>query len=473
MAATIVPWKFYKTSTNGQVSYAKMSGFNTPYGYTEVSPEEFNAWTGPKLVDPNGKFVTGVVTNEKANQPSDYVNIDGTMWNKKDYEKSQSSIASGYTGETAKLQNGSTVYKLKNGTVTATPPKDMSMVKDQSNTQSNTQGAYMSGVGQPEVKYQILDLSSMAKYKPNQYTRQSNGSVILNPGVQPISGTVKTIGGLPEIKPTEFTQFPKANIDTGFEEIPSEGGNIAEPDLSIYDTFINNDPFLSEQFQDQTLRDNFAKMSPTLQMAYIQMMQSLGKQIEAGKVINPNIEITPEQVKEFTDQATKELDPYYQEQIRNYQKDLDTSITRLTEDFNTGVRNAEDPFKRNLAVQAENEAQAGTVYGSERGVRENLAVSDQQQKIDELSKTVGRSIQDTKTQAERTLGSDVFGTSSYNMPTYGVSNQGISTTGSRTVFSPTGGLIGELPKEKTTAIKSRASELEEAFRNQRILNLNI
>jgi len=256
------------------------------------------------------------------------------------------------------------------------------------------------------------------------------------------------------------------------ETLEETSGNVQ--DLSMYDSYINNDAFLKEQFEDQNIKDNFSKMSPTLQMAYLQMMKSLGAQVEAGKVINPNIEITPEQVKKFTDQAISELDPYYQEQISNYKQDLDTSISRLTEDFETGVRNAEDPFKRNLEVVAENEAQAGTVYGSERKKREDINVQNQQQAIDEVSKGLGRDVEDSYTKAERTLGSDVLsGIKTPKIAEYKVSNQGISKTGSRDLFDPKGGMIGSLQKEKTTAVKSRSSELEEDYRKQRILNINI
>jgi len=246
--AKSIPYKFYKVNINGQYQYIKNPGFNTPYGYTEVTPEEYNQATGK---------------NEKAGQPSDYVNVDGQMWDKSAYDKTQASLSSGYTGETAgKTQGGVTLYKLKDGSVTATPPQGVS-----SGNQSQTQGAYMSNTGQStEPKYQILNLASMAKYKPSEYTRQSDGSVILNPGVKPIDGTVKNITPMPgsatPINPTEFTQFPKANIDTGFEELPSNQPTDNQPsdnqtggvaDLSMYDTFINNDPFLKEQFQDQKL----------------------------------------------------------------------------------------------------------------------------------------------------------------------------------------------------------------------------
>jgi hypothetical protein len=251
------------------------------------------------------------------------------------------------------------------------------------------------------------------------------------------------------------------------EEIEEETEKTEE---SIWDTIIDNSVFLKEQLSDTEIKSQFDSLPDELKSAYLQLLRSMEDTVKAGEVINPNIEITPEQIQKFTKQATSELDPYYQEQIKFYQQDLDTSISRLTEDFKTGVRNAEDPFKRNLAAQAEAEAQAGLTYGSERNVREKTAIQQQQQAIDEIAKQTGRSIEDTYKQAERTLGSDILGGVDTSLPTYGVSKQGFSPLNSRSLFSPTGGLVGSLPKERTVAIKGRESELEEEFRKKRILN---
>lgn len=244
------------------------------------------------------------------------------------------------------------------------------------------------------------------------------------------------------------------------------------PDLTdLFSSTIDLDPFLQEQFQDENTRQNFDKMSPELQMAYLQMMQSLGRQIEAGKVLNPNIEITPEKVQEFTNQATSELDPYYQEVINNYKDDLNTSILRLKTDFETGVRNAEDPFKRNLAAVAESEAQAGLTYGSERAKREQTNVLGQQQLIDENALKVQRSAEDAYKQAERTIGSDALsGVSIPNIKDYNVNKLGFAESGLRNLYATKGNLVGTFQKEKTTNIRTRASELEDAYRQNRILN---
>lgn len=269
--------------------------------------------------------------------------------------------------------------------------------------------------------------------------------------------------------PEQSLDIAESNDNNIQSDIPTEDNQ-----TTIWDSVINSDAFLAEQFKDANLKNQFNQLSPTLQAAYIQMLQSLGKTVESGKVVNPNIEITPEKVAEFTSQATSELDPYYQEQIKNYQADLDTSIKRLSEDFSTGVRNAEEPFKLNLAAQAESEAQAGLTYSSSRNNRLSTAVNEQQQKIDELAKSTGRNIQDAYTTAERSLGSNILNSIAKTyLPNYNVSSSGFNQNGTSNVSSLQGNLAGTINKEKTTAIKSRASELEEAYRQQRILNTNL
>jgi len=232
-----------------------------------------------------------------------------------------------------------------------------------------------------------------------------------------------------------------------------------------------NDPFIAEQFKNQEVKDNFDKLNPELQSAYLQLMKSLGQTISAGQVINPNIEITPEKVREFTDQATKELDPYYQELIGNYKKDLNDSILRLKHDFETGIRNAEEPFRKNMAAVSELEAQSGLTYGSERVVREKENIRGQQELIDKNVLDVSRLAEDAYKTTERTLGSDAFRDISVpGLSNYNVNKQGFAEAGLRNLYSPQGRMVGSLQKEKTTNIANRASVLEDAYRQKRVLN---
>lgn len=87
-------------------------------------------------------------------------------------------------------------------------------------------GLYKQGTGSivptTPQSFQILDLASMAKYKPTDYSRQADGSVILNAGVTPIAGTYKPAPVIP-------SQLPAANLMSATNIPP------AVNDTSTYD----------------------------------------------------------------------------------------------------------------------------------------------------------------------------------------------------------------------------------------------
>ena len=236
-----------------------------------------------------------------------------------------------------------------------------------------------------------------------------------------------------------------------------------------YDNVIDSNPVLKDIFNTDEKRSIFNQMEPLYQKWYMDIAQGVAKRVEAGEVVNPNIEIDLAMTQKFTDQATQELDPYFQEQVNNKQQDVNTAIERLTQDFETGVRNSEDIFKQTLANNAESEANAGLTYGSERGVRENQTVNKKQQDIDAALLSTQRDIQDKQIAGERALGSSMF-SSSVPVNAYSVSNTGYTNAGSRSLYTPAGNLYGTINKDKTTAIKTRASDLESAYRAQRVLN---
>lgn len=49
------------------------------------------------------------------------------------------------------------------------------------------------------AQYQILNVDAMSKYKPTDYTRDTQGNVMLNAGVAPIAGTYKEISANPNV----------------------------------------------------------------------------------------------------------------------------------------------------------------------------------------------------------------------------------------------------------------------------------
>ena len=242
---------------------------------------------------------------------------------------------------------------------------------------------------------------------------------------------------------------------------------------SYVDELMKVDPLLADQFSDPALRAKFESWPADLQGVYLQVLRSYKKKIETGNIINPDIEIEPSKIAEFLQQATTEIEPYYQEVLGSYKQDLEVSFARLQEDYNKSVGRAEEPFKQRLAAQAEAEAQAGTTFGSERGWRELRTVQSQRSELDDAATQAARQAQDVAITGERQIGSENL--RSLNIPgfsTYQTSSQGFAPAGTRSLFTPQGNLLGAVPKQRTVDINQRQSQLEQDYRRSRILNVS-
>lgn len=229
---------------------------------------------------------------------------------------------------------------------------------------------------------------------------------------------------------------------------------------------LKNNPELSQWFYGQ---------DETTQGMFVQMYGELEKSIESGKVVNPAIKITPRKLKEFMNSATSQLDPYYQEQYSTLKTDIDTAISRLDEDYTKGIERAQEPFAQSLKDQAQAESEAGTVYSSERARREQAAVTDQTNKLEDFNTLAQRNVTDLLGNYEQLAGSQKA--RQINLPTipgYQATNAGtFSPTASRSISAPYGGIeLGSLGRERGTAVKTRAQELEEIYRSGQVLSRN-
>ena len=247
-----------------------------------------------------------------------------------------------------------------------------------------------------------------------------------------------------------------------------------QPKPSVFDSIIAGDAFVSEQLKDENNRKMFDAMPEDLQGVYLQTAGALSKAVESGKVVNPDVEITPDKIKEFTDQATAELEPYYQEKYAVLKSDIERSLSRQIEDYNKGVARRAPEFKKKLEDQANTEAESGTTYSSGRDEREGRIVTDEQNVLNDAATGVARNITDLGVNYEKSVGSDKART--LNIPgldIFSANRTGTyAPTGTRSLYSPVGNVnMGEIGANRTTAIKTRSNELEEAFRGSRILDL--
>lgn len=268
----------------------------------------------------------------------------------------------------------------------------------------------------------------------------------------------------------------QSGTSTGNGSSTTTSSNSAPSVPDLYASLVSSNPFLSDQLNDPTKKAQFDALPDDLKGIYLQTASSLGKAVESGKVVNPNIQLTPADNQKLLDQATSELDPYYQEQLGFLKSDFQTSIGRLMQDYNTGVGRAQDTFKQTLDTNSENAAENGTTYSSTRNQQEGRTVQLQNNALNDALTSAQRNAQDAETNYERTAGSDAVRSLGGipNLTNYTANNTGsFLATGSADAYTPLGtSTIGSLNKDRTVDINNRQSQLASDLQSNRILDLS-
>jgi hypothetical protein len=309
----------------------------------------------------------------------------------------------------------------------------------------------------PNGQKQVVDVGST---QASQLQSQGWGLTV-GSYKTPITGTTKTVA-----TPTT----PTAPTTPATPDTPSG----ATSSQSMIDYMISIDPYLQDYFSDPANKAKFDTLDPALQSTFLQLIDVKQKNIAAGKIVNPDVTLEPDKMAEFLQTAKDQLDPYYQEQLKNAEGNLTTSIQRLQDDYNTSIGRSQDTFKQNLGTQAESEAQAGLTYGSERGVRLSRTVQNENNALTDAATQNQRSLQDTATDAERSIGStNLAGLGiNYNTPTYTADANGYTSTGARSLFTPAGNLTGSMANEQTTNEILKQQQLAAAENAKRTADYN-
>jgi len=255
---------------------------------------------------------------------------------------------------------------------------------------------------------------------------------------------------------------------------PSQPTSPAAP-KGKYDDMIANNPALADALGDADSRAKFDAMPEDLQGYLLENANALSKAIEAGSVVNPDIEINPSQVRKFLKQAEKEIDPYYQEKLGLLRDGIETSLGRLSEDFTKTVERGQETFRQNVQDQSQAEAEAGMAYSSGRQKRLDRTVQVENDALADLATGASRSARDMGVQFEETAGSDAarkLNIPSINLVTANAKGS-YSPTGSRSLFDPLGSVeLGSVGRERKSAVEARKSELERNYRSGRVLDLS-
>lgn len=188
--------------------------------------------------------------------------------------------------------------------------------------------------------------------------------------------------------------------------------------------------------------------------------------IDSGRIVNPQIDITPERLAELTSQVAAELDPYYQSQFEAIREDLSADLTYLSDQYSQVMRSQEEQFKQTLAGQRETEAGRGTIFGGERLTREQSLAQQSQRNIEALGTSLSYQAGKAGRATERTIGSlGLAGLTSPTWTPYSISTigrGGYNPLGGRALFSPKTGITGTLEREKIEKSRSYLDLLKKA-----------
>ena len=260
-----------------------------------------------------------------------------------------------------------------------------------------------------------------------------------------------------------------AGKDSKGNPLPNGGKLSAAP-------VVTETPIVEQKNPLETVVETVPELKEILDVLQLQ----LDDKIQSGQRVNPDLTITPELTAKFVEDATKELDPYYQELINQHKQDLTISYRQLQEDYNTQIEREQPAFQQTLQGQDRAEAESGMAFSSGRKDREQQTISGQQQRLDDLFSNTQRTAEANALSSERAIGSRAFADlgiptlQTYSAQRNTIAPRGeLATTGSRNLYTPQTGLFGELPANKKTAISNRVGELTQLEINKRILDSGV
>lgn len=207
--------------------------------------------------------------------------------------------------------------------------------------------------------------------------------------------------------------------------------------------------------------------------SWIEALQKIvDSNLEANKIINPNITIDAITAQKFIDEAATQIDPYYSSQMKAAKSDLDVSFQELQKSYDQAKAEKEQQFKQSLGSQQEQEAGVGTIFSGGRTRREGemaQATDRSLQALQDSTLSRGRTL---GTSAERSIGS--LGLTGISTPTI----QGYKTSGlgafvpttSRSLYTPEMGVMGSLEREQETAKQNRIADLRRNWISDQSLN---
>ena len=209
---------------------------------------------------------------------------------------------------------------------------------------------------------------------------------------------------------------------------------------------------------------------PTYDQLFSELVALVKELRNRGQVLNPNIELTPQQIAEFTAKAEGEINPFYSSQLKLARETLLRSQGFTTDDVLRQEQDLERKYGTSVRRLGESAAEQGFALSGLRQRDETELAQETQSSIDTNRRNLGfqagsqalafaqqygaRELPQTNIQEAPRV---VAGQSTFQRPTGSSAFYNISP-------SIVDGLVGSQEYERRGAVASRSSQLEEAQR---------
>lgn len=221
---------------------------------------------------------------------------------------------------------------------------------------------------------------------------------------------------------------------------------------------------------NQAVEQNTASVQTDPFQPMLEELKSyLDKLAASGKVLNPNIQLTPEKIAEFTSQAEQEINPYYASQLKLARSELLRTAGYSDNEIQRREAQAQRKYQDSLRTLGESAAEKGFAQSGIRQRDEANLATDTQYDLDTARNQFGNSASGVAAKYAAQYGSDQlpsFQTTTAPRVLAGQPNFQSGQSANLYQISPEtyDGLIGSDEFARRSNVSSRASQLEGAYR---------
>jgi hypothetical protein len=217
---------------------------------------------------------------------------------------------------------------------------------------------------------------------------------------------------------------------------------------------------------------NSATGDPNLDSLLGRLDQMIQDQATQGNRFNPNIELTPDVVRQFLDQATAEIGPYYGGQINAIRDQLNTSLSNLQQKYDLSKEGQLASFQQNLNQTRENLAAGGAAQSGFRGQQEQQLQQGMDRSLTGLGLDTAQAANNLVNSARNSIGTS-------NLPGLPTLSGYSSSTSGQGSFSPnrtldfgsfSSPLTGDLQYNQNRDISNLSNYLQQQEVNRRVLS---